>query len=107
MHFYFGGRDPQSDFLYEDTMAQCLKDHRLTRLATAFSRIVNGAYVQDRVREDAELIRPLVALGAQIMVCGGTDMARGVREAIDEIISPLGENALSLKAKGRYLEDVY
>jgi sulfite reductase (NADPH) flavoprotein alpha-component len=107
MHLYFGGRDPQSDFLYEDTVAQCLKDHRLTRLATAFSRIVNGAYVQDRVREDAELIRPLVALGAQIMVCGGTDMARGVREAIDEIISPLGENALSLKAKGRYLEDVY
>jgi sulfite reductase (NADPH) flavoprotein alpha-component len=107
MHLYFGGRDPHSDFLYEDTMTACLHDSRLTRLVTAFSRIVNGAYVQDRVREDAELIRTLVARGAQIMVCGGIDMAQGVREAIDEIISPLGENALTLKAKGRYLEDVY
>ncbi|MDB5529953.1 MAG: nitric oxide synthase [Devosia sp.] len=107
MHLYFGGRDPHSDFLYEDAMAAWLEDTRLTRLVTAFSRIVDGAYVQDRVREDAEQIRTLVARGAQIMVCGGIDMARGAREAIDEIISPLGENALTLKAKGRYLEDVY
>jgi sulfite reductase (NADPH) flavoprotein alpha-component len=107
LHLYFGGRDPRSDFLYGEAMAECLDDSRLTRLVPAFSRIVNGAYVQDKVREDAEMIQSLVARGAQIMVCGGIDMARGVREAIDEVVSPLGLDALTLKAKGRYLEDVY
>jgi sulfite reductase (NADPH) flavoprotein alpha-component len=41
------------------------------------------------------------------MVCGGTGMAQGVMETIDEIVSPLGFNVASLKSAGRYLEDVY
>ena len=107
MHLYWGGRDPQSDFLYEDNLAQCLDDKRLTRVVTAFSRIVDGAYVQDKVRADADSIRTLVQRGARIMVCGGKEMAQGVMEVVNEIILPLGADVGSLKAAGRYLEDVY
>jgi sulfite reductase (NADPH) flavoprotein alpha-component len=107
MHLYFGGRDPASDFLYEPLLDEALEDRRLTRLVTAFSRIVGGAYVQDRLREDGGAIRDLVSKGAQIMVCGGRQMAEGVVESLNLILAPLGETVATLKANGRYLEDVY
>ena len=106
-YLYFGGRDPSSDFLYAPLLRAALSDHRLSGLATAFSRVVGGGYVQDRVREDALNIRRLVASGAQVMVCGGRQMADGVRESLDFCLAPLGETVTTLKAKGRYLEDVY
>lgn len=84
-----------------------MQDSRLTRLVTAFSRIVGGVYVQDRVREDGAAIRDLVSKGAQIMVCGGRQMAAGVAESLDLTLAPVGETVASLKANGRYFEDVY
>lgn len=41
------------------------------------------------------------------MVCGGKDMAAGVKAAIEEVVAPLGTSVSALKAGGRYLEDVY
>lgn len=107
MHLYFGARDPALDFLYGPMLGEAMKDSRLTRLITAFSRTVGGGYVQDRVREDGAAIRDLVSKGAQIMVCGGRQMAAGVAESLNLALAPLGETVASLKAKGRYLEDVY
>jgi sulfite reductase (NADPH) flavoprotein alpha-component len=107
IHLYWGGRDPRSDFLYEGVLAEALSDRRLARVVTAFSRIVGGQYVQDKVRGDAETLRQLVGADAQIIVCGGKEMAEGVREAIDEALTPIGVTAIALKAKGKYLEDVY
>ena len=107
MHLYFGGRDPASDFLYRPLFGEALEDGRLTRLVTAFSRLVGGGYVQDRVRDDGGSIRDLVSKGAQIMVCGGRQMAASVAENLDLALAPMGETVASLKAHGRYLEDVY
>lgn len=107
IHLYWGGRDPQSDFLYATELAQCLDDARLTRFVPSFSRTVGGGYVQDGLLGDRNLVRQLIERGAQIIVCGGRDMAAGVRLAIDDIVAPLGETAQHLKAHGRYLEDVY
>ncbi|MEO9231466.1 MAG: PepSY domain-containing protein [Devosia sp.] len=106
-YLYFGGRDPASDFLYAPLLNAALADRRLIGLATVFSRVVGGRYVQDKVRDDAEAIRALVVAGGQIIVCGGRQMADGVRASIDFCLAPLGETAMTLKAKGRYLEDVY
>ncbi|HTN62813.1 MAG TPA: PepSY domain-containing protein [Devosia sp.] len=106
-HLYFGGRDPASDFLYAPALRAALAEQRLTGLATAFSRVVGGRYVQDRLRDDAATICELVANGGQIMVCGGRQMAEGVRETLDFCLAPAGETVSTLKAKGRYLEDVY
>ena len=63
--------------------------------------------MQDRLRCDAEAIHLLIAEGAQVMVCGGRDMARGVRAALSDIIAPLGLSLEALKAGGRYAEDSY
>lgn len=107
VHLFFGARDPGSDFLYRDEMQEALAEGRLTSLTTAFSRVLGGAYVQDRLLEEGARVRELVERGAQIMVCGGRDMASGVREAMDTCLAPLGLSVDALKRKGLYLEDAY
>ena len=107
MHLYFGGRHPASDFLYRDEIAGWLGDGRLNCVSAVFSRIAGGGYVQDLLHEDAERLRALIAGGAQIMVCGGREMAAGVMEALAQVLSPLGLTPQALKAQGRYVEDVY
>lgn len=107
MYLYWGGRSPESDFLYEAQLQQYLDDRRLTQLNTAFSRAADPAYVQDRIDADAVTLRELIQRGAQVLVCGGREMASAVHAAIDRIIAPLAISVPVLKAEGRYREDVY
>jgi sulfite reductase (NADPH) flavoprotein alpha-component len=107
MYLYWGGRDPDSDFLYQPELRDYLADRRLTQLHTAFSRVANGSRVQNRLAEDAENLRALVANGGQILVCGSSAMASSVRSALDEVLAPLQLNVLALRADGRYREDVF
>lgn len=107
MHLYFGCRHPQSDFLYQSDLSTCLEDQRLHSLTTAFSRTSTPRYIQDYLRQDAAALRDLITKEAQIMVCGGREMAQGVMDALEEVLRPLGLHPAQLKAEGRYVEDVY
>ncbi|MCB1663336.1 MAG: nitric oxide synthase, partial [Pseudomonadales bacterium] len=81
---------------------------RLSGLNTAFSRVCEGsAYVQNKIVADGPNIRRLVQMGAQILVCGGRDMAASVMAALDDILAPIHLDVVTLKAAGRYREDVY
>ncbi len=105
IHLWFGARHPDSDLFYGPELTDWTKEGRLTALHTAFSRHGRKIYVQDALRENADTLRGLIAAGAKIMVCGGRDMASGVRDALGDILTPLG--AADLKLHGRYVEDVY
>lgn len=108
VHLYWGGRSPSSDFLYEHELAMHLAEKRLTTLNTAFSRTPDGGtYVQDRIAADAPRLRELIRHGAQVLVCGGRDMAQAVTHTLDAIVRPLGLDLAALKSSGRYVEDVY
>lgn len=107
IYLYWGGRDPASDFLYKPELDAYLADQRLTQLHAAFSRVKEGAYVHNRVLDDALHIRLLIASGAQILVCGSRAMAQNIRQALNEILIPLGLNVQTLKLQGRYREDVF
>ncbi|MEN5301078.1 PepSY domain-containing protein [Pseudomonas sp. TWI628] len=107
MHLYWGGRNPASDFLYEPELNQYLSDRRLTALRAAFSQAQDRSYVQDRLISDALALRRLIEKGAQVLVCGSREMAKGVMQALDEVLAPLDLSVLTLKAQGRYREDVY
>jgi sulfite reductase (NADPH) flavoprotein alpha-component len=107
MHLYWGGRNPASDFLYEPQLKQYLADRRLTALRAAFSQVQDRCYVQDRLIGDAQALRRLIEKGAQVLVCGSREMAKGVMQALDEVLAPLNLTVLTLKAQGRYREDVY
>ncbi|MDT8857870.1 PepSY domain-containing protein [Paracoccaceae bacterium Fryx2] len=107
MELYFGARDPEADFLYQRELAGWKAEGRLSRLVTAFSRVKARAYVQDRLREDAHHLRGQIAAGGQVLVCGGSAMARAAATEIGAAIAPLGLTIATLKAEGRYHEDVY
>jgi sulfite reductase (NADPH) flavoprotein alpha-component len=49
----------------------------------------------------------MIDTGAQVLVCGGRDMAAGVKQVFEEILQPLRLEVEDLRAQGRYLEDVY
>jgi sulfite reductase (NADPH) flavoprotein alpha-component len=107
MELYFGTRHPGSDFLYRDELTRWQRERRLSRLVTAFSRVPERAYVQDRLRADAAHLRRQIGRGGQVLVCGASRMAHEVAAEIGAAIAPLGLTVARLKAEGRYVEDVY
>ncbi|OYU49396.1 MAG: nitric oxide synthase [Rhizobiales bacterium PAR1] len=107
VHLYWGGRNPESDFLYRDELASHALDGTLTRLRTIFSRIGSGGYVQDLIAADAADLRAMIDAGGQILICGGRDMADGVRQALGAALAPHGLDLPTLRQSGRLLEDVY
>lgn len=107
MHLYFGTRHPASDALYAEELKDWQRDGRLTSVSTAFSRSTTPAYVQDALRSDSASLSKLIISGGQILVCGGREMAAGVAAALTDILTPHGLSLATLKAEGRYAEDVY
>jgi sulfite reductase (NADPH) flavoprotein alpha-component len=107
MHLYFGARHPESDLLYREELASWRAEGRLASVTTAFSRTTPRAHVQDALRRNGAQVARLVADGAQVLVCGGRPMAVGVAAALAEILAPQGLTPTTLKAEGRYAEDVY
>ena len=90
-----------------EELARWQAEGRLASVTTAFSRTAARAYVQDALRRDGARVARLIAEGAQVMVCGGRDMASGVASALADILAPTGLTPALLKAEGRYAEDVY
>ncbi|TWD50815.1 sulfite reductase (NADPH) flavoprotein alpha-component [Agrobacterium vitis] len=107
MHLYFGARHPGSDALYAEELLNWSQDGRLASVTTAYSRAQTPAYVQDSLRKDAAKLCSLIKAGGQVLVCGGTDMAAGVAAALSDILAGDGIHLSTLKAQGRYAEDVY
>jgi sulfite reductase (NADPH) flavoprotein alpha-component len=107
MHLFFGMRHAASDFVYAEELSRWHEQGRLTSIVTATSRGRQPHYVQDVLRMEASEVVALIGQGARIMVCGGRDMAAGVREALAHILAPAGLSPTMLKAEGRYVEDVY
>lgn len=107
VRLYWGGRDPNSDFLFRADLENAGKIGRLTHLHTIFSRIPGGGYVQDLITQDQADLRAEIAAGGQILICGGRDMANGVHLALAAALAPLGLDLPTLRRNGRLLEDVY
>ncbi|NVM77765.1 sulfite reductase (NADPH) flavoprotein alpha-component [Duganella sp. SG902] len=103
----FGERNAAYDHHYRAELEGWRRDGMLERLDLVFSRDQAGRrYVQDRLAEQAALVREWVAQGAAIYICGSLEgMAGGVDAALAQA---LGREALDrLAAAGRYRRDVY
>jgi len=107
LYLYWGGRNAQSDFLYQAQLNEYLADGRLTQLGLAFSQAAQPMYVQDRLQQDAGELVLLLKQGAQVLVCGSREMAEGVRLALKPMLQQLGLSIEQLRLQGRYREDVY
>lgn len=103
----FGERTIAHDYLCQDELQGWLASGDLALLDLAFSRDQEEKiYVQDRLRESADVLRRWLADGAAIYVCGSLQgMAAGVDQVLIDI---LGSEAVErLIEQGRYRRDVY
>lgn len=103
----FGERTEAFDFHFAGQLLNWKKHKHLQRLDLAFSRDpASGAYVQHRLRDEADTLRQWVGHGAAIYVCGSrSGMAEGVHQALTDI---LGHTAVDdLLESGRYRRDIY
>ena len=103
----FGERNIAHDYLCQDELQGWLASGDLALLDLAFSRDQEEKiYVQDRLRESADVLRRWLADGAAIYVCGSLQgMATGVDQVLHDV---LGREAVErLIEQGRYRRDVY
>ncbi len=114
---FFGDRNFETDFLYQNEWLDYRRKGLLTRIDVAFSR--DGAekvYVQHRIRQQARALYAWLQEGAHVYVCGdATQMAPDVQTALLEVIAQEGgkypeqaqEYLHELQATKRYQRDVY
>jgi len=103
----FGERQIGRDFYYREEIGLWMQRGAIERLDLAWSRDgEQRVYVQDRLREAADVLRAWVEDGAAIYVCGSlAGMAPGVDAVLREA---LGDTIVeALREQGRYRRDVY
>ncbi len=103
----FGERSGHHDRLCADEIQAWRDSGMLARTDLCFSRDEQArAYVQDRVLEQAELLREWLARGADILICGSAaGMGRSVDAALRSVSG--GDVVDELLAQRRILRDVY
>jgi sulfite reductase (NADPH) flavoprotein alpha-component len=114
---FFGDQHSQTDFLYQEQLADWQKSGLLTQLDTAFSRDqAEKVYVQNRILEQADRFYEWLEAGAYIYVCGDASrMAKDVDAAIHQVVEKAAGHSAEqaaayvaeLKKAKRYLRDVY
>ncbi|XP_063534878.1 methionine synthase reductase [Cydia strobilella] len=82
---FFGCRNPNLDYLYQEELEQYEDNLTLTKLVTAFSRIQNeeARRIQDALNENGRDVARLIEQGASVFVCGeAKTMVAQVKECI-------------------------
>ncbi|CAJ0585257.1 unnamed protein product, partial [Mesorhabditis spiculigera] len=115
---FFGCRDPEKDFIYQDEILEYTANNVVTDLHVAFSRIPNQpkVYVQHLMWEQREAIWAILSKDANVYVCGDArNMAKDVQACLIRIIKEVGglreEDATKffkdLERQRRYQADVW
>uniref|UniRef100_A0A7S0FDS6 NADPH--hemoprotein reductase n=1 Tax=Pyrodinium bahamense TaxID=73915 RepID=A0A7S0FDS6_9DINO len=97
----------KAELLLQEELKQATAGGAVTMLLEAFSREPGQpkCYVQDRVRQDAGKLRPLLENPkCEVYLCGGSEMAGDVKKALEDVCSGCVEK---LETSGRLHEDLF
>ncbi|AFS21211.1 ferredoxin reductase domain-containing protein [Chlamydia psittaci] len=102
---FFGERFEKANFYYQDFWKKAVENEFL-KLFLAFSRDGDHKlYVQDLLKQQADLVLQAYEEGAYFFVCGSKVLGNEIKKTLEDI---LGKNKLSqLKEEHRYVADVY
>lgn len=117
----FGCRNARADYFFQNEWASMTNDgHPTLRVIPAFSRDqTSKIYIQDRLRENAPLIRDFLAdPESMVIVCGSSGaMPKAVRQALHDVLcKPTGDNPSQsdaedpvsyLEKSGRYKQETW
>lgn len=104
---FFGCRNRDKDFIYEDELLAYTRSGVLTSLETAFSRDQERkVYVQDLLREQGDKMRGLLEGGAHFYVCGGTAMGNDVMAVVNDVLGS-DSKTKDLQTAGRYIQELW
>lgn len=111
LHVFFGTRTV-SDKLFDADFTLCEKLGVLKTYTTAYSRdsARPKQYVQEKLKQHKELIQELIKNPkARILVCGSTDLKKGVTKALEEIMTEIGQDQAVFQAtkQGRILFECF
>lgn len=109
IELYWGGKTRQSLYLYENLLADCKANGRLSNLYAAYSReSVLKFYVQDFLLRDKQKIALALKQGSTIMICGSITMQKGVVDTLNQIVLELNHKPLSCyQNRGQLKMDCY
>ncbi|KAG9084026.1 hypothetical protein FRC07_013736, partial [Ceratobasidium sp. 392] len=117
MILFFGCRTPDTDYLYGDSDLKDWSEQGIVDVRPAFSRASEQsskcAYVQDRVRFDAEVLVDLYAKEARFLTCGSEKAGQGLMGVAVEVLQKNlpgldKEGAVKLiEESGKYFTDVF
>ncbi|MGW0863382.1 diflavin oxidoreductase [Streptomyces sp. NPDC002611] len=114
---FFGDRNRETDFVYQDELTELQQRGVLTELDLAFSRDqAEKVYVQTRMRERSRELYAWLEEGAHVYVCGDASrMAKDVEKALLAVVAEqrrrggddAAEYLANLRRAKRYVRDVY